>query len=225
MNNQKRRIMDHTFTLQKKYLFTFTLKRVITLVCFTLVLVVGQAQQVRVSDLLNMSNFTCRKFDATLRRWGFIMQSITNFNDSSAYVYRSRKPVNVKRQFLRFRFNPNEEELIAFQTDSSEEVRNLKEELISDGFVIYTDKKGREQPDLFQKNNTVVQFTAKTDDSVTVYTCYIQRKKLPKAKDILYAEDLLQLTSHEYLSEVYGAANVRKDIFFLSENKTAPCTV
>ena len=51
------------------------------------------------------------------------------------------------------------------------------------------------------------------------------KKRFPKSKDIYYADDLLTFTSHEYLVHYFGEQNVKKDIYFLSGNEIAKCSV
>jgi hypothetical protein len=58
-----------------------------------------------------------------------------------------------------------------------------------------------------------------------VYRFVIERRPLPKAKDIHFAEDFLPLTSHEYLAAVFGEGAVKRDLFYFSEHEITPCSV
>ena len=62
-------------------------------------------------------------------------------------------------------------------------------------------------------------------DSSLQYVITANKKTIPKLKDIVFAEDLLQLDSHEYLSEAFGRQNVKKDVFPLSSTVSKPCTI
>ncbi len=53
----------------------------------------------------------------------------------------------------------------------------------------------------------------------------MQKKILPNPKDVNYGDDLLVFNSHEYLSYYFGKGNVKNDIYFLSENEVARCSV
>jgi hypothetical protein len=48
---------------------------------------------------------------------------------------------------------------------------------------------------------------------------------LPVDKDLHYAEDLLEFTSHEYLVYYFGAKNVKKDIYYFAGNDIVNCSV
>jgi hypothetical protein len=53
----------------------------------------------------------------------------------------------------------------------------------------------------------------------------LERKELPKAKDIFFAEDLQSVSSHEYLCFLFGEANVAKDVFYYSATETNKCSI
>jgi hypothetical protein len=53
----------------------------------------------------------------------------------------------------------------------------------------------------------------------------VESKVLPGAKEMHYAEDLLQLNSHDHLVAVYGAAHVKKDKFYFSDEEVNKCSV
>jgi hypothetical protein len=62
-------------------------------------------------------------------------------------------------------------------------------------------------------------------DTSTFYSLRASRKKLPKARDIQFAEDLLQYDSHNYLVAAFGKEHVKKDSFYFSKNDKAACSV
>ena len=60
-----------------------------------------------------------------------------------------------------------------------------------------------------------IETATRTEDSTTFYILKTSKKALPRKKDMIYAEDLLYLDSHEYLVEMFGKENVKPDMFFL----------
>ena len=76
---------------------------------------------------------------------------------------------------------------------------------------------------LFQKANVAIEATRQTLDSVTRYTFKLKVKKIPDS--IVYAEDLLQFDSHEFLASYFGEKNVRNDLYYFSEKELKKCSV
>jgi hypothetical protein len=70
-----------------------------------------------------------------------------------------------------------------------------------------------------------VYLTIENVDDRNWYAIKAERKNLPNASAIRYAEDLLQINSHEYLTTVFGEQNVKKDLFYFSEKEFNKCTI
>jgi hypothetical protein len=80
-------------------------------------------------------------------------------------------------------------------------------------------------PLLFQKKRLSVEAMQSNDREQPVYTFLIKLKELPDPAKIQYADDLMRFDSHEYLASFFGENNVRKDIYYFSENEKKNCTV
>jgi hypothetical protein len=78
---------------------------------------------------------------------------------------------------------------------------------------------------VLQKDNFLVNTSIEIKDSTIFFTCLLERKELPKAKDIIYAEDLLSVSSHEHLCLLFGEANVKKDTFYYSPTEINKCSI
>jgi hypothetical protein len=80
-------------------------------------------------------------------------------------------------------------------------------------------------PLFFQKGNMTVHVSSAIaeEDTSLVYTFLLKRKPLPSY--VQFAEDLLQFDSHELLISYFGAANVKKDVYYFSEKKIKKCSV
>jgi hypothetical protein len=81
------------------------------------------------------------------------------------------------------------------------------------------------KPVVYQKANVSIFPSVKKEGDKTVYGFIVEKKELPKARDVVFAEDLLQFSSHEYLVAAYGAANVKGDVFYFSEKELNKCSV
>jgi hypothetical protein len=78
---------------------------------------------------------------------------------------------------------------------------------------------------VYQKGSLTITPLTATENEKTVYRFVIERRALPKAKDIHVAEDFLPLASHEYLAAVFGEGAVKRDQFYFSEHEISPCSV
>ncbi|HEV7622195.1 MAG TPA: hypothetical protein VGO09_10690 [Flavisolibacter sp.] len=202
--------------------------------CFLLVtlflVTVVAGQEISFSDLLHFAN-AGKRFDPLIKGFGFRNNGVIYKHDTAALVYdyfqEHRSDVTdstipeevIFKQILKYKVNNGE--AITYKTSLITEDVALKQDLKNEGFS-YTAHKN---DFLFQKGNVLVNCNTEVADTSLIYTFNVSIKQLPKAKDIAYAEDLFQLTSHEYLSAVFGAENVRKDLFYLPGNKATPCTV
>ncbi|HEU0064459.1 MAG TPA: hypothetical protein VFQ58_05490 [Flavisolibacter sp.] len=210
--------MNQKFTLNSscaRYLFLKITFSSILLLIFSNAF----SQKISTEEILNLVSCPLKKLDNVMHRKGFVYNGRINYHDSSAIIFGQRKPDSTRKQIEYFQLNNCS--LINFQTTSPDEVAGIKTKLISEGY--FYDEKS--DTNLFQKSEMVISFKSKPVDSVILYTVSIHRKNLPQLKEISYAEDLLQLTSHEYLCTVFGATNVKKDQFIISSHKTVPCTV
>ena len=76
---------------------------------------------------------------------------------------------------------------------------------------------------LFLKANITIEASREVQDSITRYTFKLKEKKIPDS--IVYAEDLLQFDSHEFLVAYFGIKNVKKDWYYFSERELKKCSV
>jgi hypothetical protein len=167
---------------------------------------------------MNYSSISGDKLESAVSKKGFRQSEASE----SETVY-SRKKKRDQSFTSISRFEGDDTSAVIFQTTSTEEFENLKQDLTRQGFKkILSDDK----TDLrYQFGNTVVKTQIETGEQDTIYHVFIQRKKLPALHELIYAEDLLQLNSHEYISFVFGPANVKQDVFYFSETETNTCTV
>lgn len=186
--------------------------------CFVLLSV--RAQHFSMGELVNFTSYPGNKFDAYISRKGFKPRL-----DRETPAYYKASKDKALENFIA-KQDANDAAKVIFQTNSVTEFNGLKEELTKAGYA-YTETKNRkgEWVQLYQKTNVTVQPFVKEEDGKKIYGLRIERKALPRAKDVVHAEDLLQLTSHEYLVAVYGEANVKKDLFYFSEDEVNKCSV
>lgn len=144
-------------------------------------------------------------------------------NDDNRYFTKIKQDTsgNIIR---RFQVIPSQNNFdLVYETTSGEEYASLKNEIKSSGFK-YSDADST-QPLLFQKKQFSIQCSSRSIDSFIFYRIHIAKKNIPKLKDLVFAEDLLQLEAQEYLAEAFGRQNIKSDTFFLSAAEGKKCTI
>jgi hypothetical protein len=188
---------------------------------------VGHAQQAfDLGDLIDFTGFSISKFDGFIAKKAYHRdyesprESRSNYN----YIQVRKKKDNEVVHKLSFVEKPGAP-VIEYQTTSLEEFNAFRHDLRRKGFMSYVEEGDPAKPILYQHENTVVGTSVEIRDSSTFYTVRVEKEVLPKLREIVYAEDLLPLKSHEYLEATFGAANVTRDVFHYTESDTNRCSV
>jgi hypothetical protein len=195
---------------------------------FVLILfsITARSQSFSMGDLVSLTSYTTAKFDNYVAKRGFKSRGFTPSADSLAYTYYDKKGKEEHPELFITKYNSEDATRVAFQTTSLAEFNKLNEQLKEEGFTYAQDNDNKvATPLVYQKANITITPITKTEEGKTVYSFLIEKKALPKGKDIAFAEDLLQLNSHEYLVAAFGEANVKKDIFYFSEKEVSKCSV
>jgi len=110
------------------------------------------------------------------------------------------------------------------RTSSLSEYLDGKKALIKDGFFYGFNKNlNKDSLILFQKKNISIEATTELKDSIKEYVFKLKEKKIPDS--VVYAEDLLQFDSNEFLVSFFGEKNVKRDIYYFSKKELKKCTV
>ena len=182
-------------------------------------------QTMDIKELTNLLELSQGKLESHLQKKGYKRFLYNENGDLNISYTKLPKAKSKKKEDLRSfqiisRDNGYE---LAYNTTCESEDSILKKEMLSMGFTYAA--KADKAPVLYQKKDICVEAFTKTIDTSTFYVLKAKRKELPKRKDILGAEDLLNLDAHEYLIEVFGKENVKTDIFYFSETETNRCSV
>lgn len=205
------------------------MKKILFFVSFSLFFLVSHGQVFSGEGLLSSLSFAQPKFDTYLARTGFafIGKAVQNDTLIRMYEYRRTKGFktidSIRRSVIRA--DVKENTFLSFQTESWPEFTIIKSQLISNGFYCNHDKRDTLCTLLYQNKDAAVRLYVTTQDSTKMYSMQFIKKVFPRAKDIFYADDLLTFTSHEYLVYYFGEKNVKKDIYFLSQDKVVKCSV
>lgn len=190
---------------------------------------VSFGQGLSVSMLLEASDIPQKKFNSYISKKGFAFTGNTFQTDTiiAEYYYRgNRKRIrdSVIRAFKVFKTKLGI--YYTYSTTSGDEYQYLKSSLKKEGFFCENEKDSLNAISLlFQKNNFSATLSSNVIDSLTEFSFLVRKADLPKPKEIKYAEDLAAFDSHECLRYYFGERNVKKDIYYLSQNEIVKCSI
>jgi hypothetical protein len=181
------------------------------------------SQNVSLNDLVNYTGYTPARFGNIISKRGYRTAGFGSESfgtEGKTYTWHNKKKEDTGEKVL-FKSDQADKAIIGFQTTSADEFAALRKQLKEEGYHCTEGAKN----ELYQKGPITIQPVKREDGEKTVYSFSIERRALPKAKDLVFAEDFMQLTSHEYLSTVFGEAAVKRDMFYFSEKEVNRCSV
>lgn len=184
----------------------------------------AQKQEFSLNSLLNFTKIPETKFQSYVSRKGYEYVPPEDTLNATTVFYKKEKKKPVEK--LLERYDRSDTSVIIFQTTSYDEFMELNNELQEKEFVFAKENLIRNNIySLYQKGSIIIKPQIKTEDNKTLYSFIVERKDLPRQNDIEHVEDLLQLTTHEYIAAVFGDENVKKDIFYFSEKELNKCSI
>lgn len=187
-------------------------------------MVCGQSYSAR--DLLSLSNLPSNGISYYMLKNGFLPDH--NFKDDTIQlrfipVVKNKRKHYSTLKSLEFYQNSHSRYFI-YHTDVLDEYSDGVKRLLKSGFI-YDKKKDptKDSSILFQKKNLSVQATITLKDTIPEYSFELRQRKIPDS--IVYAEDLLQFDSNEFLVSYFGEENTTKDLYYFSEKDLKKCTV
>ena len=194
----------------------------------------ANGQQLSADKLLDMLSVTVAKLESQLLNKRYHSSGTELYGDTAIKTYqyypvikKSKKMQtdSVSRKLLRSVLK--ETFTLTYQTTSSAEYTGIIEALKKDGFYCEYEKDSTIIPAsyFYQHEDYTAGASIKEVDSRAWYSITFYKKILPVDKDLHYAEDLLEFTSHEYLVYYFGEKNVKKDIYYFAGNDIVKCSV
>jgi hypothetical protein len=186
----------------------------------------AQKSEFSIKELVLFTSIPTNKFSGYISRKGYKPQPeyTSIVGDAAPAYFKTSKDKTIEK--LVGRYDKSDTAAIFFQTNSRFEFDELKTDLQEDGFEPEAvDTSVGQQPTFYQRGDILIYPVAKKEEDKTIYGFTIERKLLPKGNEILYAEDLLRLNSHQYIASVFGSNHVKKDVFYFSEKEINKCSV
>jgi len=170
-----------------------------------------------------------QKIDQFLSKKGFARGVSGAAGDFPIYAFqpklnsKRKKDKNILRSIEKIQKGKNHS--LVFRTSSFRECMALKRKLKKEGFAGNDTTNAEDIPLQFRKKNIIVLVNTVTENTDTLYSFNFHLKELPSPESINYANDLLQFTSHNDLAAVFGASNVKKDLYFFDKKEIKSCSV
>jgi hypothetical protein len=183
----------------------------------------AQKSDISISALVECTFMPQEGFGKYVSNKGFINVAAVSKN---ALVYE-RSQRNKSLKHILERQDLADTVSVMLQTTSHAEFTSWRQELQKSGFSYYKDKDKQEEDlyPIFQRRNIIARLSLQYTDIQTLYCLKLENVRLPDVSSIRYAEDLLQLNAHEYIVAVFGAANVKQDVFYFSEQEINQCSI
>ena len=197
------------------------------LILFIFVLNCVHSQSFTVDELLALTNMPSKNIDHYMSKKGFVLAS--NNIDSGAMracfitkVSRGKKSVDTKRSIdINIK---DESKYFSLHTSALNEFQDGEQKLIKSGFFYDKEKDiNKETTMLFQKANISILASIVVTDSIATYNFALKQRVVPST--LMFAEDLLQFDSHEFLVSFFGEQNVKNDMYYFSEKELKKCSV
>jgi hypothetical protein len=185
--------------------------------------------------LLDMLTLSVAKLENQLTDKRYRSAGTESLGDTivKTYEYRpvirrssSKKQTDpVSRKFLRCVLK--ETFTLTYQTTAATEYTTIIETLKKNSFYCEYEKDSTttHAAYLYQHEDYTAECSLKQADGINWYTVTVFKKTMPVTRDIHFAEDLLEFTSHEYLVYYFGAKNVKTDVYYFAKNDIARCSV
>lgn len=180
-----------------------------------------EAQSLDLKDLIDFSVDKSDKFINHIQRKGYT-RDYNNKESRNLFLYEREEKGKTVRRAINFSTGMNAEQIL-YRTSCETERMELDKQMAKAGFITYSRPSTPEA--LYQKDQYLLTRVTEEIDSMKMHTYSLVKQSLPKATDIVFAEDLQQLGSHENLVYLFGEQNVVKEIFNYSETEKANCSV
>jgi hypothetical protein len=152
--------------------------------------------------------------------------AVSTFEYYPAIRFSKKKQADtISRKFIRSVLKETFE--LTYQTTSAAEYKGIIAGLKKKGFYCEYEKDSVRHPAsyLYQHEDYTADASIKVVEDTAWYSIAFFKKILAVNKEIYFAEDLFQFTSHEYLVFYFGEKNVKKDIYYFGGNDIVKCSV
>ncbi len=186
---------------------------------------IAVCQSFTINELVNIASLQSKDINSYLKKKGYVLYENNSDSIFSSAVFLER--INKKNpepdRSISLRFAADLK-CVTYTTASLSEFQQCRQNIVKAGFFYDTLKDITKVPSLvFQKANITIEDTKTITDDIPQYTFTVKQRMVPST--LRYAEDLLQFDSHQFLVSFFGEANVKKDMYYLTDVELKKCSV
>ncbi len=193
---------------------------------------VAAAQEIPVGQLTQLVASTMTDAERLLAKssYSLVLSAISNDTLYKTYEFRAGKkktsqPDTSTRSIVLAGYQQHLD--ATYRTSLQQEYNQIRQALKKQGY--YCDYENEEvsgtEQRLYQKEDRTAQFSDAPTEAGSCYSIKLHRQSMPTQDELRAADDLMKFTSHEYLVYYFGEKNVRKDLFYFTENDVVKCSV
>jgi hypothetical protein len=210
------------------------MKKTLCIVWGLLLHTIVNGQQISSDQLLNLLSLSLPKLESQLSSKRFFPASEKSEGDTTfkTYEYRpsSKRGKNIESDSISskiVRASLKESSTLCYQTTAEREFLSAIETLKKRGFYCEYEKDStiKTSSYLYQHEDFTAEAASYYHDNLKWFCITFFKKNLSINKEFVFAEDLLEFTSHEYLVYYFGEKNIQKDIFYFAGNEVVNCSV
>jgi hypothetical protein len=194
------------------------------------------SQTVTVNDLVAITSLSDKKLSAYVTKLGFVPAS-RNMDDGatiSEFFFNNKKdPTDT---VLRYLSGLKKGKITGsiYETSSFTEFQVVLKSIRRFGFIsgnpkedslLRADSTRIDSVSFFQKEDMTIRTKEEMRDDVKVFKLSLEKRPVPTGSSVRYADDLLLFDSHESLVALFGAANVKRDMYYFSQTDSSRCSV
>ena len=186
-----------------------------------------QCQSFTVDELVTLAHLPSKNIAHFINKKGFFL-SWSSSDSVTTRASFNQKNKSGKKSIPTGRwidiYIKGDSKCITLHTPALNEYLEGEQRLIKSGYFYDTLKDVKKESSmLFQKANITIKAKKEVQDSIIQYSFDLKEKSIPSS--LMYAEDLLQFDSHQFLTSYFGEQNVKKDMYYLSETELKKCSV
>jgi hypothetical protein len=194
------------------------------------------SQTVTVNDLVAITSLSDKRLGGYVSKLGFVptAQSRENGEVVNEFFFNNKQnPVDTVIRYISG-FRRGKITGSAYETSSFEEYQTVLKTIRPFGFIsgnpvqdslLRADSTRTDSASFFQKEEMVIHTSREMRDEVQVFKIMLEKKPIPTSSSVRFADDLLVFDSHESLVALFGAGNVKRDIYHFSETDSSRCSV
>jgi len=184
----------------------------------------GQKQNYTLQHLVEYASVHSTLFEPYISKKGFKPLEGDSTHDLQSIFSKVSKDKLAERKISRQ--DNGDTAILLFHTNLQTEFAEMKQELEKNQFFYPSPTNIPASTFLdYQKGNLTIKPLIRKEEDKTWYSFQVKMHRLPSKSSITYAEDLLQLNSHESIVAVFGQQNVKKDVFYFSEKEVNKCSI